>query len=108
MKNDLISIVMPVYNASAYLEKTVETVRRQTCTSWELIAVDDCSTDDSFQVLQRLAGEDARIRPVRQEATRERQRRETGVLRWLRADIWPIWMRTIYGQKQNWKKSLLF
>ena len=67
MKNDLISIVMPVYNASAYLEKTVETVRRQTCTSWELIAVDDCSTDDSFQVLQRLAGEDARIRPVRQE-----------------------------------------
>ena len=53
MKNDLISIVMPVYNASAYLEKTVETVRRQTCTSWELIAVDDCSTDDSFQVLQR-------------------------------------------------------
>ena len=58
---------MPVYNASAYLEKTVETVRRQTCTSWEPIAVDDCSTDDSFQVLQRLAGEDARIRPVRQE-----------------------------------------
>lgn len=67
MKNDFISIVMPVYNASAYLEKTVETVRRQTCTSWELIAVDDCSTDDSFQILQRLAGEDTRIRPVRQE-----------------------------------------
>lgn len=108
MKNDLISIVMPVYNASAYLEKTVETVRQQTCTSWELIAVDDCSTDDSFQVLQRLAGEDARIRPVRQEGNQERQRRETGVLRWLRADIWPIWMQTIYGQKQNWKKSLLF
>ena len=35
----------------------METVRRQTCTSWELIAVDDCSTDDSFQLLQRLAGE---------------------------------------------------
>lgn len=108
MKNDLISIVMPVYNASAYLEKTVETVRRQTCTSWELIAVDDCSTDDSFQVLQRLAGRMQESVRSGRRATRERQRRETGVLRWLRADIWPIWMRTIYGQKQNWKKSLLF
>ena len=108
MKNDLISIVMPVYNASAYLEKTVETVRRQTCTSWELIAVDDCSTDDSFQVLQGLPGRMQESVRSGRRATRERQRRETGVLRWLRADIWPIWMQTIYGQKQNWKKSLLF
>lgn len=58
---------MPVFNAAAYLEKTVETVRQQTFESWELIAVDDCSADDSFQILTRLAAEDNRIRPVKQK-----------------------------------------
>lgn len=67
MKYDLVSIVMPVYNAGAFLEKTVETVQGQTFKNWELIAVDDCSTDGSFEALCALAEKDGRIRPVRQE-----------------------------------------
>lgn len=62
-----VSIVMPVYNAEQYLEQTVASVQAQTCTDWELIAVDDCSPDGSFALLCELAGQDARIRPVRQE-----------------------------------------
>lgn len=64
---DLISIVMPVYNASAYLEKTIRSAQEQTYTNWELIAVDDCSADDSFALLCRLAEQDPRIHPVKQE-----------------------------------------
>lgn len=63
----MISIVMPVYNASAYLEETIGCVRRQTVRDWELIAVDDCSGDGSFTILQKLAAQDGRIRPVAQE-----------------------------------------
>ena len=67
MINDLVSIVMPVFHAEAFLEKTVETVQEQTYKNWELIAVDDCSGDGSFELLCRLAEADGRIRPVRQE-----------------------------------------
>lgn len=65
--DNLVSIVMPVYNASAYLEKTIRSAQEQTYTNWELIAVDDASADDSFDLLCRLAQADPRIRPVRQE-----------------------------------------
>jgi len=63
----LVSIVMPVYNAASYLEKTIRSAQEQTYTNWELIAVDDCSADDSFAMLCRMAEQDSRIRPVRQE-----------------------------------------
>lgn len=62
-----VSIVTPVYNAAAYLEKTVEMVKRQTFTDWELIFVDDHSTDESRAILEKLAAEDDRIVLMGQE-----------------------------------------
>jgi len=61
-----ISIVVPVYNAEKYIEKTVEMVRRQTFTDWELILVEDCSKDNSAHVLRTLERElqDSRIRVI--------------------------------------------
>lgn len=64
---NLISIVMPVYNAAAYLEKAIGSAQGQTCQNWELIAVDDCSSDNSFEMLRRMAEQDPRIHPVKQE-----------------------------------------
>lgn len=62
-----VSIVVPVYNAAAYLAETVEMVRRQTFSDWELILVDDHSTDGSRSILERLAGQDDRIVLMGQE-----------------------------------------
>lgn len=62
-----VSIVVPVYNAAAYLAETVQTVKQQTWQDWELILVDDHSSDGSLALIQRLAGEDDRIRAVRQK-----------------------------------------
>ncbi|OQS57845.1 glycosyl transferase family A, partial [Actinobacillus suis] len=43
----LISIIMPVYNAEEYIEEAIKSVLNQTYSNWELILVDDCSTDNS-------------------------------------------------------------
>ncbi len=47
----LISIVIPVYNAASYLPDTIRSVEKQTYTDWELICVDDASTDESLSLL---------------------------------------------------------
>ncbi len=59
-----VSVVMPVYNAEATLEAAVYSIRDQTLSDWELIAVDDGSTDTSGALLDRLAAEDARLRVI--------------------------------------------
>lgn len=59
------SIIIPVYNAAATLEATVRTVLAQSESDFELILVDDCSTDASPAVCKALAAEDARVRYLR-------------------------------------------
>lgn len=61
-ENDLISIVVPVYNADKFLKDTISTVQNQTYTNWELILVDDCSTDKSVQLIQKYQKADKRIK----------------------------------------------
>lgn len=58
-----ISIVMPVYNSEKYLYEAINSIQRQTYLNWELIVVDDCSTDNSREILHKLAIADKRIRP---------------------------------------------
>lgn len=60
----LVSIVVPVYNAGAYIEETMEMVCRQTYSYWELLLVDDCSTDDSKAKIEAWCGKDDRIRLI--------------------------------------------
>lgn len=64
MATPLVSVVMPVYNARAFVEAAVRSVLAQSFTDFELIAVDDGSTDDSLAVLGRLASEDRRVSVV--------------------------------------------
>ncbi len=64
MTEAVISVAMPVYNAARYLAEAVRSIQDQTFTRWELIAVDDGSTDGSPAVLQELALRDPRIRPI--------------------------------------------
>ena len=49
----LISIITPVYNAEEYIEQTIQTILNQTYQNWELLLVDDCSTDQSATIIQR-------------------------------------------------------
>lgn len=66
-EDKLISIVVPLYNAEKFLEVTVKTVQSQTYQTWELLLVDDCSTDESRKIALKLAKQDARVRLICQE-----------------------------------------
>lgn len=62
-----ISIVMPAYNCSKYIEAAVRSALRQTWTDFELIVIDDCSEDATPEIAARLAAEDDRILLLRNE-----------------------------------------
>ena len=64
--NPLISIIMPAYNASAYIAEAIQSVLDQTWTNWELIIVDDGSTDNTLQIAQQFAAKDKRIQVYHQ------------------------------------------
>ena len=62
----LLSVVSPVYNGSAYLTPFLQSVLNQSFSDFELIMVDDGSTDDSVQIIQTYQEKDARIHLIRQ------------------------------------------
>lgn len=60
--NDLISIVVPVYNVEEYIVECIESVLQQTYKNWELLLIDDGSTDDSGEICENYSQRDERIR----------------------------------------------
>ncbi len=77
---ELVSIIVPVYNAGSYIEETISTVRKQTYQNWELLLVDDCSADDSRQRIRSCIREDSRIRLIEKERNEGAARaRNTGI-----------------------------
>lgn len=61
MKPD-ISIIMSVYNGETFLKEAIESVIKQTFTNWELIIINDCSTDSTGEILAEFATNDKRIK----------------------------------------------
>lgn len=59
--NPLVTVLIPAYNSSAYIEETVNSVLSQTYKNFELIIIDDESTDDTLNVIDRLSKKDNRI-----------------------------------------------
>lgn len=61
MSNPTISIVMPAYNVAQYVEDAIKSIQAQTFTDWELIIVDDCSSDQTVNIIEKFTNEDQRI-----------------------------------------------
>ena len=66
-KSPLVTVIVPVYNAERFLEKTVSSIRAQTYSPLEILLVDDGSKDDSLALCRKIAKKDARIRVLQKE-----------------------------------------
>ena len=62
--DNLISVLLPLYNAEIYLEQCLDSILSQTYARFEVIAVNDGSTDSSPAILSRFSQADARIKPL--------------------------------------------
>ena len=65
--NPLVSVIIPCYNAEKYVESAIRSIMNQTYKNLEIIITDDCSTDDTLEILQKLAKEDSRIKLYKNE-----------------------------------------
>lgn len=65
--NVLISVIMPAYNAAKFIEQAIESVLIQTFKNFDLIVIDDCSTDNTYDLIKRIAETDNRVRVYRNE-----------------------------------------
>lgn len=63
--NCIVSIITPIYNCEQFLQETIQSVLNQTYTNWELILIDDCSTDNSLSIAETAAQRDSRIRVIK-------------------------------------------
>lgn len=67
---ELVSVIVPAYNASLYIEQTLLSATRQSYPALEILVVDDGSSDDTAEKVQRLCHHDTRIRLLRHELNR--------------------------------------
>lgn len=77
MQQNLVSIIVPVYNAGNYIEETIRMVEAQTYQDWELLLIDDCSADNSRAVIEAyLTEREQRVSPEETERQIRLIRRE--------------------------------
>ena len=60
--NDLVSIITPTYNCGRFIGETIESVLQQSYKNWEMIIVDDCSSDNTEEIVKNYVDKDKRIK----------------------------------------------
>ena len=64
----LVSIITPAFNSSRFIRETIESILAQTYPYWELLITDDCSTDDTVEIVEQYVDRDPRIKLFRLES----------------------------------------
>ena len=77
--NKLISIIIPVYNAETYIEKCIQSIRKQSYTELEIVIVNDGSTDKSREICEDFRKQDTRIRIINKENEGAAAAKNTGL-----------------------------
>src|SRR5690625_1341238 len=68
LKEPCVSVITPAYNAERFIAETIESVRKQTYQNWEMIIVDDVSTDQTVDIIKQYSQIDERIKLVELDA----------------------------------------
>lgn len=106
MNSPLVSIIMPAFNAGAYIAEAADSVINQTFTNWELIIINDGSTDDTEAIAQKYSAKDPRIRLITQENKKLSAARNTGIINakgeWVAfLDADDLWVATKLAKQLN-------
>lgn len=64
---DKVTVVTPSWNSEKYIQETIKSVQAQTYQNWEMIIVDDCSTDKTIEIIESIAKVDPRVQVLRQD-----------------------------------------
>jgi glycosyltransferase involved in cell wall biosynthesis len=75
----LVSVIIPTYNYARFIAEAVASVQSQTYSNWEIIVVDDGSTDNTEEVVKNLAADEPRISYLRQDNARQAAARNNGI-----------------------------
>lgn len=65
MNNSTVSVITPVYNAEKFIKETIDSVLQQSYEDFEYLLIDDCSTDNSAEIVKSYATKDARIKYIK-------------------------------------------
>ncbi len=91
----MLSVIVPIYNAAPYLKKCVDSICNQTYTDMEIILVDDGSKDGGYEICERYAREESRVRVIHKENGGVVSARKAGVcaakgdfIGWVDSDDW--------------------
>lgn len=98
-----LSIIVPVYNTAQYLPQCIESILKQSFKNWELILIDDGSTDGSAEICEEWAQKDARIKVIH-KVNSDRQIAETKLLKSVRETILAL-LTAMTGLKNLCMKS---
>jgi glycosyltransferase involved in cell wall biosynthesis len=79
LDKDLVSVIMPAYNAANYIAESIESVINQSYPHWELLVVDDGSTDDTATIVKRFGATDQRIKYLYQQNGRQGKARNLAI-----------------------------
>jgi glycosyltransferase involved in cell wall biosynthesis len=106
-KHPLISVVMPVYDREQFVAESIESIINQTCTNWELIIVDDASTDRSVEIIESYTKLDKRIKLIKRSVNRYKEVRNIG-LREARGAYYAAHDSDDISRKDRFKKQVDF
>jgi len=67
MENHLVSIITPSFNSEKFITETITSVQNQTHKNWEMIIVDDCSKDNTVEIIEEIIKSDRRIKLIKLE-----------------------------------------
>ena len=64
------SVIIPIYNVGKYIRQCLDSIQNQTYKDFEVLCVDDCSTDNSAKIVEEYGQKDSRFKLIRQEQNR--------------------------------------
>ena len=107
MRDGLVSVITPAYNCAQFIGKTIESVQAQTYDNWEMVIVDDCSTDNTREVVESYSKDDSRVRYICLKENSGAAVARTESMKAAEGEYMAFWIAMTCGNLKSWINSWL-